>query len=434
MPLFCTLSSAYTGTTTPSSTSFENRGYPLMFETSKKHMFFVDPGDNKSTKTVHKFYGAPLSINPTVSGSVLSHGDSFVAVSNISVNDHNITQHLNVLNLPNETNLSLGRSTTSVSPSHGGSFTTISSVSVSNHQITPTYCTVNLPNETPLTITTSAVGDDYPSNGGQFRIVWSISKTTPQTHKFNWSYDYVHLPKIDLRVLNDDETIFSQLICESKTSKILEFGYLQNKTWYSMTKIRFIDFDWCYIGNNYYDISPSHNGTHTISVEPNDNEGTVSLTGTNCYGTVTIYGQNGIAVKAPNRNSIAIHGNTRIGCGDVMQASFTDLTDDTLTNVSWYNNPKLDFGRFTLGFRHCILDKGPLTNSFIVTPNSGHGIIVTNGKSTVTTDPSDKVNLVTWQNGSANGVGPVYDIKVVSSLPSNAASYTNTLYLVTGGG
>lgn len=443
MPLFCTLASAYTGENTPSSTTFENRGYPLMFETSKKHMFFVDPGDNKSTKTVHKFYGAPLSLKNSFPSSAinLGFGGLFASLNTLNVSDHEIKQIWNYYQLPNETQLSLGRSTTSVSPSHGDSFTTISSVSVSNHKITPTYCTVNLPAETPLTIASNNVTDDYPDNGGSFQIMYSITKNS--SHSFTWHYNDVFLPEFDLKLLNSaGNEIKYGPASYFDDEPTLEFGYMQDSIWSSIKKIKFRGAQYCKTSSELeINIVQKHSANHVFSASvPSTNNGKITLSSADSAGVNStsfyLYGGNGIKVSKIGSNLLSISHDIMVGTDYCSGGSFTDYTSNKDSFLSFATGEAtLNFGNYELIFRGSILQKGNPSNKFIIdTSHYNHGIDIYNGEAFITNDPSDSVNLVTWQNGSANGVGPVYDIKVVSSLPSDAASHPHTLYLVTGGG
>ncbi len=428
MPLFCTLKNQYAGTNTPSADRFVNRGYPLMFEKDNKHMFYLDPED--ATKTVQKFYGAPLSVtheaeiyDPNVVPSTryedlgndisplspdikyevgagtVGFGSSFRTITKLEVNDHQIRVQTNRIQIPYETQLSLG--TQELIPiktlNHKDKFNIITGLTVKSHKITPTYTQCILPTETTLTVTSSAISNDYPSNGGLFRIMHSINAVS--NHTFNCNYAYVYLPSFDLKLLNRYGTEINysnNMVCYAE-EPTLDFGYLQKSstsstgTWRSIKKIKFIGAIYC-VSSNCLSIDvntvQNHAANHTFSVS----NGNVTLNNTDNYGESS----SSFNIAAGNGISITGSGTTLTITNSKPDVNHN--TDTKCTSAANHYTPS--------GTAH----NGNLVKG-ITYDSKGH---ITNVVRTTSVD----------------------DICVVSALPSWAgnAAYANTLFLVTGGG
>lgn len=481
MPLFCTLATQYAGTNTPPANKFENRGYPLMFERKNKHMFFLDPED--TTKTVQKFYGAPLSVahgalccNPSLPSaqqyynsdtgdaidifgpnksfevdeptSKITFGGTFRMFKKIVVNDHKIDVVSTRVQVQNETQLSVALgNVTNNTLSHGGNFQVITGLNVQDHNITPNYNQFTLPTETPVTITDVHAADDYPDNGGNFRIVYNIRKLLSDgSHVIRKYYNDVYLPEFDLKLLNssgNNVNYSSNPLLYYIGEPTLEFGFTSNGIWSSIKKIKFVGAHY-YANKDYLSIDVNtdvyHAAEHAGAIY-NVTSNSVStkqvrLANGDFYGAketklFSIYVDSSMSVSYTGTNDLSFtakHGSTHEAAlsGTTMQITKNGISGTSTTNL-W--TIKSGTGINVSGSGTELTISNTSLNS-----HYSHGITVTSGKSKITDSSSDIANLVTWQTGTANNVGPVYDIKVVSALPSDAGLHPNTLYLVTGGG
>lgn len=501
MPLFCTLASAYTGENTPTPTTFENRGYPLMFETSKKHMFFVDPGDNKSTKTVHKFYGAPLSVvhsywsvrnrmelftnefyeepfgylpgsmRNDIATATLEHESEFSVISEIKVNDHAINAKYATLKLPRETTLSLGSTPSStVSPSHGGNFSVINSIKVSNHKITPQYKTVWLPNETKLSIGTASLLNYISAKHGEsFTVIGDLDVSnhtiTPINSVINLPESYLYATckasmKYNSILHKFYWVVYGAYINMKNESKNVLLQQGNNISITCGTEYN-TESNNILIGNevgNTITISATntHSANHTFSASASSNVGTITLNNTDSSGdnstSFTITGTNGINVTASSTNiNISSPYNASVKTQKTNSTTYLSGKLTTSDEIGWeYVNDRvymkngvlyskdertltvtsagvvevgkyIDFHSANFGTNDsqdycCRLQDDSTSARIIKLPNNAGTLPVSNHHT------SNSANIL------------VTDIRVVTSLPSNAASYPNTLFLVTGGG
>lgn len=511
MPLFCTLANQFTTTTTPDPDIFENKGYPLMFETKNKHMFFVDPGEDlndEDKRIVHKFYGAPLSVIhssityngtnyslapmlPSNLGFItpssctnrykynynVSFGQSFNVISRIVVSDHKINANFCSVILPNETTLSLGRSTSSITPKHGESFDVVSSLSVSNHKITPTYTTVNLP-ESYL----------YASSYHQF-----ITSSHGLIYAKKGAYLFTKNEEKNIKLLigdNIDITVGSEynppgilsigntgssITISANNDHIAEHGATSNNETDPVLIMTNNGFNgdeetdmWQLVGGGATTITGKNRiitissvNDHSVSHDTQFSGKTLQLTkngssGTSLLNMFTFNAGNGIDISISGKT--VTFNNTKPNTDENVRSFVTDnnkfyisgktsnqtnlVSTENISNkafvdsgVIYSNNERtltvtsagvVEAGRY-IDFHLenfatndskdycCRLQDDSSSSRVVKLPNNGGTLPVSNEHS----------------KNSANKI--VTDIRVVTALPSDAGSYPNTLFLVTGG-
>lgn len=474
MPLFCTLANQFATTTTPEPTLFENKGYPLMFETKQKHMFFVDPGEDlndEGKRIVHKFYGAPLSVlhaaitynggtnyglsimRATNLGFIepasslnrykyhynVSFGQSFNVISKITVNDHKINPIFCAVTLPNETQLSLGRSTSLITAKHGESFEVVSSLSVSNHNITPTYTTVNIP-ESYLytsTFTTSYVIDNILFKnyaGANIKLMNETKFITLKSgdnisiisgSEYNDEYFVRFGNEVGNTVtISATNTHSVEHGAEMVTASASTSGKTINLTNTYSTGYGALKLFSIIPGNNVYmefsdnnrDITINSYNTHVVT-----HVFTASADSSNKF--VSMHLSN--AGTNPNYSPLNIKGGTGInvtGSGDTF--TITNSSTNTDTKLSTISNTITSYliGKSTKPSTSSIDTSTGYTNPSVF---MNSGILYSDNSRTI-------VSKVHDSNPAANNL-IVHDIRVVTALPSNASQYPNTLFLVTGG-
>lgn len=513
MPLFCTLKNQYAGTNTPPADRFVDRGYPLMFEGKNKHMFFLDPED--TTKTVQKFYGAPLDVahgalcynNSLPSGqqyynddtgndidifgpikrfevaepTSIMFGGSFRMFKKLEVNDHKINVVTTQVRVQEETQLSINAfSFTTVHTDqlkHEDNISLLNDISVSNHKITKHLRQIKLPSETPVTITDRRVGDDYPSNGGSFQIVHDIRKESANgSHEISNLINDVYLPEYHLNLLDSSQNVINETGSTNLGSDpYLAFWEKDNSgdgTNLTINKIKFNDCTWTR-SSNIISIKPTHNALHTLTTTSNSFQGNIQLSGTGCSGNIILTGSAGVTVRSTG-SSIIISApqNTDTNLSTISTNNTTYLVGksaqpSTSTNTSTgYGNPDVYMNSGNLYAKHF----------YATTPNAGvwnqdmAAAIEITGNDSGSQTPIFRVKTPTgkkcqlefcekfdtmrlYKSGSyaefpdsgINGKIPistahssndssklVKDIRVVTALPSDAGSYPNTLFLVTG--
>lgn len=404
MPLFCTLANQYAGTNTPTANKFENRGYPLMFEGKNKHMFFLDPED--TTKTVQKFYGAPLSVyheaeiyNPNtipssyyqdlgadidpltsvryeVGAGTVGFGSSFRAITRLEVNDHQIRVQTNRIAIPYETRLTLGSSTpTKNTLSHGGDFQVITGLNLDNHKITPNYNQFTLPNETTLSLKGSS------STGVTQRTVTVHRITSVSGHTINTTSTVFTIPSTShsFSITKGSDVADTKItLSNTKGSNTVDTSF--NLRYGANISISY--------NSNVIAISATntHSVNHTFSATANSNVGKITLNKANSSGTT------GTTFTISSGTGISITG------------SGTNLT---ITNSSTNTDTK------------CTSEANHYTPS-----GTAHNGNLVRG---ITYDSKGHITNIVRTTS-------VNDIRVVTALPSDAGSYPNTLFLVTGGG
>lgn len=492
MPLFCTLKNQYAGTNTPSADRFVNRGYPLMFEKDNKHMFYLDPEDE--TKTVQKFYGAPLTIQhngttydgtkyslaPMIAANGINYvgagccasslfynynvdfGQSFNVISKIHVSDHLINAEFCGITLPRETQLSTFSTTTVfVEPlKHEGTISFVTGITVSNHMITTQKQRIKLPSETPITIKTTPVADDYPSNGDFFRIIYNVTKSSTNSHEITQQYHYVNLPEYHLGLLDSSQNVISETGNDTDgNSPYLRFWekcHTDDGSDVTIDKIKFNDCKWAR-SSNILSITPKHNASHTLSTTSNTAQGNIRLSGAGCSGNVILKGSGGVTVRS-NGSTITINAPTNTD-----YRVYTNSTDSTVY-LSGKTTTLQHTGQEYINDK-VYMSNGVLysNNERVISVNESDGVVEvgkyldfhtaghfgnnTNGEDYAArlqdlteskrdiTLPANGGTLPVSNEHSSNSAGKlVTDIRIVTSLPSDASSYPTTLFLVTGGG
>lgn len=408
MPLFCTLKNEYIGTNTPPADRFENRGYPLMFEGKNKHMFFLDPED--TTKTVQKFYGAPLSVahgalcyNPSLpSGqqyynndtgnaidifgpikrfevgepTLITFGGSFRMFKKLEVNDHKIDVVSTQVQVQEETQLSVDIGNVVNNPlSHGGKFQVITGLNVQHHKITPNYNQFTLPNETTLSLEGSS------STGITQRTVTVHRITSVSGHTINTTSTVFTIPSTShsFSITKGSDVADTKItLSNTKGSNTVDTSF----------NLRYGENISISYNSNVIAISATntHSVNHTFSATADSNVGKITLNKANSSGTTgtsfTISSGTGISITGSETNLTITNSSTN--------------TDTKCTSEANHYTPS--------GTEH----NGNLVRG-ITYDSKGH---ITNIVRTTS----------------------VNDIRVVTALPSDAGSYPNTLFLVTGGG
>lgn len=475
MPLFCTLANQFATTTTPEPTLFENKGYPLMFETKQRHMFFVDPGEDlndEGKRIVHKFYGAPLSVlhaaitnngtnyglsnmRQTDLGFIepasslnrfkyhynVSFGQSFNVISKITVNDHKINPIFCAVTLPNETQLSLGRSTSSITAKHGESFEVVSSLSVSNHNITPTYTTVNIPESylyTSAFITISAIGSS--SNillrkhaGANIKL---MNETNFITLKSGNNINIISGSEYNDKLVSIGNEVGNTITISATNTHSVEHG-AEMVTASASTSGKTINLTNTYSTGDgalkLFSIIPGNN----VYMEFSDNNRDITINSFNTHVVTHVFTASADSSNKfvsmhlsnagtnPNYSPLNIKGGTGInvtGSGDTF--TITNSSTNTDTKLSTISNTITSYliGKSTKPSTSSIDTSTGYTNPSVFMKS---GILYSDNSRTI-------VSKVHNSNPAANNL-IVHDIRVVTALPSNASQYPNTLFLVTGG-
>lgn len=112
--------------------------------------------------------------------ATLTHGGTFTAVTDTTVNGHKITDKTTTYTLPAETVLSVDqtKSSTQKTPAHGGTFDVVTSVvkGDSSHNVDVTTTTVKLPSETGITVDTLTAQTGTLTHGGNFTALTAAVK------------------------------------------------------------------------------------------------------------------------------------------------------------------------------------------------------------------------------------------------------------------
>lgn len=457
-----------------------------MFETRNKHIF-IAPHDSTDDNSVVKFYGNKLSLTSKVILSnvnnqvyhQLDYNGAFSSYQLVATNDHKIYTYQYFLRLPAERQLvsyheascyseakgyyyeNLGgnidvlgsKKINELGPytlQFGQGFRVISQIDVEHHDIKARTSRLVMPSETQLSIdkkSTTGVYLNPLQHGQNFTVLSNITvnghsiKTDYMTYSLAESYLYATDYAYFVRQNNGKYilTVSGANLCTKNESNniILKNGaniLISCGTEYNENEL-----------GNLLDAAVGKSITisaapHTFSTSSTSNTTTISLSNANTSesreASFTITGTNGINLSQSSSGNIIISKTLQIGTGSSNGTTFNDKTTITTKNIGFGDGESIiNFGTFDLAFRNSTLYKGNKINRFIIdTSHYAHGITVTSGKSQITNNSSNVANLVTWQTGTANGVGPVYDIQVVSSLPPDAKDHPNTLYLVTGGG
>lgn len=112
--------------------------------------------------------------------ATLTHGGTFTAVTDTTVNGHKITDKTTTYTLPAETVISVDqtKASTQKTPAHGGTFDVVTSVvkGDSSHNVDVTTTTVKLPAETGVTVDTLTTQTGTLTHGGNFTALTAAVK------------------------------------------------------------------------------------------------------------------------------------------------------------------------------------------------------------------------------------------------------------------
>lgn len=112
--------------------------------------------------------------------ATLTHGGTFTAVTDTTVNGHKITDKTTTYTLPAETVISVDqtKASTQKTPAHGGTFDVVTSVvkGDSSHNVDVTTTTVKLPSETGVTVDTLTAQTGTLTHGGNFTALTAAVK------------------------------------------------------------------------------------------------------------------------------------------------------------------------------------------------------------------------------------------------------------------